>query len=61
MINEIDLKDFKDIDCTKAREALYNQSDYDLYTTLREFIDDVEKIQRKLTKPVAALLRANHE
>lgn len=58
MITEIDIRDFQALDCEKARIALdkcgaVNEG----YWKLQTFIDQVESVQRKYTKPIAALLK----
>lgn len=52
MITEIDIKDFKDVDCTKARAALNDVAAachlrYDL-NTLYEFLKSVETVQHNI-------------
>ena len=53
MITKTDIKDFKDVDCTKARESLHNVAEaachlrYDL-NTLYQFLKSVEEIQHNI-------------
>lgn len=56
----IDVNDLKEIDCKKARddlEEIGGEEWYRYYLNLEKFIDQVEALQRKYTKPVAALLK----
>lgn len=60
MINEIDIKDFLEIDCTKARSALTDMYVQSAYWTnnmqkLEEFINQIEYLQMQFKKPIAAL------
>ena len=55
----IDVNDLKRLDTVKARDNLidtYNSGDWGAYNDLLVFILQVEALQRKYTKPIAALL-----
>jgi hypothetical protein len=56
----IDVNDLNKLDCEKARDdvvTIYNGKDNWHYAGLMRFIDQVEALQRKYTKPIAALLK----
>ena len=56
----IDVNDLKKLDCKKARKDLnksMNADDITPFQELRKFIEQVESLQRKYTKPIAALLK----
>lgn len=66
MIQQIDIEDFKNIDCTRARVALENLDDIARmakmipvgpYKAMKEFIDAVEILQRKYIPQTAALFK----
>lgn len=54
------MDELKEFDCKKAEDALHkiapNWNGPEFYF-LRDFIQDVYQLQRKYTKPVAALLK----
>lgn len=55
----IDVNDLNKLDCEKALIALANateQVNRD-YLVVEDFIDQVKDLQRKYTKPIAALLK----
>ena len=56
----IDVNDLNKLDCKKARKDLnksMNADDITPFQELRKFIEQVESLQRKYTKPIAALLK----
>lgn len=56
----IDVNDLNKLDCKKARNDLnksMNSDDIKPFQELRKFIEQVEDLQRKYTKPIAALLK----
>ena len=65
MISEKDIEDFKDIDCTRAKQALYDveytapgQMHYcEGLDSLKGFIESIELIQKSQVKQVAALFK----
>jgi len=65
MISEKDLKDFKDIDCTKARQAVmsvcYYHAGDDQYKRgvlyLAEMIEKIELLQHEAVKQIPALFK----
>lgn len=66
MISEVDLRDWEQVSPIQAKKALENLDDYSrmagitpigAYNTLKEFIEQVERIQQKQVRSVAALLR----
>lgn len=57
------IDDLDKLDCKKARNDLnksMNSDDIKPFQELRKFIEQVEALQRKYTKPVAALLRKDN-
>lgn len=65
MISEKDLKDFKDVDCTKARQAVaqvtyYGSGDRQYkegQKYLEEMFKKIELLQRNEIKQIAALFK----
>ena len=63
----IDVNDLNKLDCSKALNCLEDMDDYSRmdvgvapvgpYNMLKEFILQIEALQRKYTKPIAALLK----
>ncbi len=62
----IDVNDLNKLDCEKARKALDSMDDYARMAGitpigplfyLEDFIEKIESLQRKYTKPIAALLK----
>ena len=56
----IDVNDLNKIDCKEARSDLdagWDEGHTAAYRRLSDFIDQIEALQRKYTKPIAALLK----
>ena len=56
------MDELKDLDCTKALDSLLDlqppiEDNWESYSNVMDFILKVNKLQRKYTKPVAALLK----
>lgn len=54
------IDDLNKLDCNEARESIemtWSESNPDAVAFLRHFINQVEALQRKYTKPIAALLK----